>query len=152
MANRYKVTLTKSERDQLMELTRSGKSTAAKFIHARALLLCDAGKFGDPWKVADVAGALGVSSRTVEHLKQRFVEEGLEAALVRKPQSKPRAVSFDGEFDARLTALACSQAPAGYQRWTVRLLADKLIELKIVDTISTMTVQRSLKKTNCVLT
>jgi len=152
MANRYKVTLTKMEREQLTELTRSGKSTAAKFIHARALLLCDAGKFGDPWKVADAAGALGVSSRTVEHLKQRFVEEGLEAALVRKPQSKPRAVSFDGAFDARLTALACSQAPAGYQRWTVRLLADKLIELKIVDTISTMTVQRSLKKTNCVLT
>ncbi len=76
MANRYKVTLTQQEREQLTELTRSGKSAAAKFIHARALLLCDAGKFGEPWKVAEVAMALGVSSRTIEHLKRRFVEEG----------------------------------------------------------------------------
>ena len=152
MANRYKVTLTKTEREQLTELTRSGNSPAAKFIHARALLLCDAGKHGDSWKVADVASALGVTSRTLEHLKQRFVEEGLEAALARKPQRKRREPTFDGEFDARLTALACSQAPAGYQRWTVRLLADQLVELKIVEAVSTMTVQRSLKKTNCVLT
>lgn len=152
MANRYKVTLTKAEREQLTELTRSGNSTAAKFIHARALLLCDAGKQGDPWKVADVASALGVTSRTLEHLKQRFVEEGLEAALTRKAPRKPREPTFDGEFDARLTALACSQAPAGHQRWTVRLLADKLVELKIVEAVSTMTVQRSLKKTHCVLT
>jgi len=152
MANRYKVTLTKAEREQLTEQTRSGKSTAAKFVYARALLLCDAGGFGDPWKVADVASAMGVTSRTIEHLKQRFVEEGLEAALARKAQRKPRASVFDGAFDARLTALACSQAPAGYQRWTVRLLAEKLVELKIVDSTSIMTVQRSLKKTNCVLT
>ena len=152
MANRYKVTLTLKEREQLTELTRGNKSTAAKFIHARALLLCDAGKHGDPWKVADVASALGVTSRTIEHLKERFVEDGWEAALARKPQRKPREATFDGEFDARLTALACSNAPAGYQRWTVRLLADKLVELKIVDSISTMTVQRSLKKTNCSLT
>ena len=151
MANRYKVTLTTAEREQLTELARSGKSTAAKFIYARALLLCDAGEFGDPWKVADVASALGVTSRTVEHLKQRFVEEGLEAALARKSHRKLRESTFDGEFDARLTALACSQAPDGYQRWTVRLLADKLVELKIVDAVSTMTVQRSLKKTNCSL-
>ena len=152
MANRYKVTLTKAERAQLTELARSGKSTAAKFIYARALLLCDAGELGDPWTVADVASALGVTARTVEHLKQRFVEEGLEAALARKPPRKPREATFDGQFDARLTALACSRATAGYQRWTVRLLADKLVALKIVDAVSTMTVQRSLKKTNCSLT
>ena len=152
MANRYKVTLTQAEREQLTELARSGKSTAAKFIYARALLLCDAGEFGDRWKVADVASALDVTARTVEHLKQRFVEEGLSAALARKPHRRPRASTFDGEFDARLTALACSQAPSGYQRWTVRLLADRLVELKIVDSVSTMTVQRSLKKTNCSLT
>lgn len=149
MANRYKVTLTKAEREQLTGLARSGKSTTAKFIYARALLLCDAGEFGEPWKVVDVASALGVTSRTIEHLKQRFVEEGLAAALARKPSRKPRAATFDGTFDARLTALACSQAPHGYQRWTVRLLADKLVELKIVDAVSTMTVQRSLKKTSC---
>jgi hypothetical protein len=152
MANRYKITLTKEERAQLTELTRSGKTTAAKFIHARALLLCDAGEWGEQWKVADAAEALGITSRTLEHLKQRFVEEGLDAALARRPAHQARAATFDGEFDARLTALACSQAPAGYRRWTVRLLADKLVELKIVDTVSTMSVQRSLKKTNCVLT
>lgn len=151
MANRYKVTLTQPERTQLNELTRCGKTAAAKFLHARALLLCDAGDYGDPWKVADVAAALGISSRTVEHIKQRFVEEGLEVALVRKPHHKPRDVTFDGSFDARLTALACSPAPEGYQRWTVRLLADKLVELKIVDAVSVMTVQRSLKKTSCSL-
>ena len=108
--------------------------------------MCDAGEWGEPWKVAEVASALGITSRTIEHLKPRFVEEGLEVALARKPRRKPREAIFDGEFDARLTALACSQAPAGFQRWTVRLLADKLVELKIVDTISTMSVQRSLKK------
>ncbi len=151
MANRYKVTLTQAEREQLTGLARSGKSTAAKFVYARALLLCDAGEFGDRWKVGDVAEALGVSTRTIEHLKQRFVEEGLSAALARKPHRKPRVAAFDGEFDARLSALACSQAPSGYQRWTVRLLADKLVELKIADSVSAMTVQRSLKKTNCSL-
>lgn len=151
MAKRYKVTLTQSERTELTELTRRGKTPRAKFLHARALLLCDAGDYGDPWKVADVAAALGISSRTVEHIKQRFVEEGLQSALVRKAPGKPRDLTFDGSFDARLTALACSPAPEGYQRWTVRLLADKLVELKIVDEVSVMTVQRSLKKTSCSL-
>ncbi|MGH8019421.1 MAG: helix-turn-helix domain-containing protein [Opitutaceae bacterium] len=101
---------------------------------------------GDPWKVADVATALGVSSRTIEHLKARFVEEGLEAALERKRRVKPPKLIFGGEFDARLTALACSPAPAGRARWTVRLLAEKAVELKIAHSVSTMTVQRSLKK------
>ena len=77
MAPRCKITLTPEERGQLETMTRGGKSSAAKFVHARALLLCDAGPHGDPWKVADVAAALGVTARTVEHLKQRFVEEGL---------------------------------------------------------------------------
>lgn len=133
-------------------MTRSGKASAVKFVHARALLLCDAGPHGDPWKVADVAAALGVTSRTIEHLKERFVEEGLDVALERKPRARPPKITFDGEFDARLTALACSAAPDGRARWTVRLLAEKLVELKIAPAASIMTVQRSLKKTNCVLT
>jgi hypothetical protein len=120
MANRYKVTPTKTEREQLTERTRSGKSPAAKFVYARALLLCNASECGDPWKVADVAAALGVTSRTMEHLKQRFVEEGLEMALARKAHRKPREDTFDGAFDARLTALACSKVPTGHQRWTRR--------------------------------
>ena len=151
MAIRYKVTLTKAEREQLAEWTRRGSATAARFGHARALLLCDAGEYGEPWKVADVAAALGVTPRTIEHIKQRFVEEGLDAALERKPQAQPRARIFDGAFDARVTALACSPAPKGRNRWTVRLLAERLVALKIAPHVSAMTVQRSLKKTNCSL-
>jgi hypothetical protein len=151
-APRYKVTLTLAERGQLEELTRSGKTAAAKFIHARALLLCDAGAHGDPWKVADVAAALGVTTRTIEHLKARFVAEGIEAALVRKPVVNPPALTFDGAFDARLTALACSPAPAGRARWTVRLLAEKVVALKLAPSVSTMSIHRSLKKTRASLT
>lgn len=153
MAPRYRVTLTEQERKDLEALTRNGKTGAKKFIHARALLLCDAGSDGPAWAVADVAEALGVTSRTIEHLKQRFVEEGIEAALERKPREKPpREVVFDGAFEARLIALACSDAPEGYDRWTVRLLADKAVELKFAASVSHMTVQRALKKTNLSLT
>ena len=148
MAPRYKVTLTPEERERLEALTRSGKTAASKFIHARALLLCDAGPQGDPWKVADVAQALGVTSRTIEHLKARFVEEGIEAALERKPSAKAPPITFDGAFDARLTALACSPAPAGRTRWTVRLLAEKVVELKIAPKVSAMSIHRALKKTS----
>lgn len=153
MAPRYKVTLTEEERGALETMTRSGKIPAKKFLHARILLLCDAGECGNvPWPVAKIAEAMGVSTRTVEHLKQRFVEEGLDSALVRKPSSKPRDITFDGAFDARITTLACSEPPPGRARWTLRLLAEKAVELKFSDSVSTMTVQRSLKKTNCVLT
>ena len=99
-----------------------------------------------------MAEALGVSPRTIEHLKARFVEEGIEAALERKPSARPRKITFDGAFDARLTALACSPAPAGRARWTVRLLAEKVVELKIAPKVSTRSVQRALKKTNLSLT
>ena len=152
MAPRYKVTLTKPERGELEAMTRSGKIASAKFVHARALLLCDAGPHGDPWKVGDVAAALGITSRTVEHLKQRFVDEGIEAALERKARVTPPKVTFDGAFDARLTALACSPAPKGRARWTLRLLAEKVVELKIAASASPMTIQRALKKTSCSLT
>jgi transposase len=152
MAPRYKVTLTEEERRRLETLTHGGKTAASKFIHARALLLCDASEHGSPWKVAEAAEALGVSTRTIEHLKARFVEEGIEAALERKPSARPRKLTFDGAFDARLTALACSPAPAGRARWTVRLLAEKVVELKIAPKVSTMSVQRALKKTSLSLT
>lgn len=152
MTPRYKVTLTNEERRELETITRHGKTTAPKFIHARALLLCDAGEHGPAWKVVNVAEALGITPRTIEHLKQRFVEEGFESALARRPSSRIRDVTFDGAFEARLTALACSPAPKGRSRWTVRLLAEKIVELKIAPSISTMTVQRALKKTNLNLT
>ena len=152
MTPRYRVTLSEDERSRLEGLTRSGKTAAPTFIHARALLLCDAGPYSSPWKVADVAEALGVTARTIEHLKERFVEEGIDSALQRKPRAKPPKLSFDGAFDARLTALACSPAPDGRARWTVRLLAEKVVELKIAPKVSTMSVHRALKKTNLSLT
>ena len=153
MAPRYRVTLTPQERKELEGLTRNGKTPAKKFVHARALLLCDTSPGGPAWKVAHVATALGVASRTIEHLKKRFVEEGIEAALVRKPQVRPpRKIIFDGAFEARIIALACSDAPEGYRRWTVRLLADKAVELNFAQSVSHMTVQRVLKKMNVSLT
>jgi len=150
---RYRVTLTEQERKDLEKLTRKGKTHACRVIHARALLLSDAGEFGSPWSVNDTAEALGVSTRTIEHLKKRFVEEGLETALTRKSREKPpREITFDGAFEARIIAMACSDAPEGHRRWTVRLLADKAVELNIVESVSHMTVQRVLKKTNLSLT
>jgi transposase len=153
MSPRYRVTLTEQERTELEALTKRGKTHARRFIHARALLLSDAGEKGPSWSVVDTAEALGVSSRSIEHLKKRFVEEGLEAALERKPREKPpREVTFDGAFEARLIAMACSDVPEGHRRWTVRLLADKAVELNFAESVSHMTVQRVLKKTNLNLT
>ena len=153
MSPRYRVTLTQEERKELEKLTKRGKSHARRFALARALLLCDAGSDGPAWKVEKVAEALGITSRTIEHLKKRFVEGGLEAALGRKQREKPpREITFDGAFEAKLIALACTDAPEGRKRWTVRLLADKAVELNFAATVSHMTVQRVLKKTNLSLT
>ena len=152
MIPRYKIKLTASERRDLERLTKTGQTSARKFVFARALLLCDAGRDGPGWKVAKVADALGITSRTIEHLKRRVAEVGVEEALERKVRLKPpREIIFDGAFAARLTALACSRAPAGYARWTVRLLAEKVVELKIAPAVSAMTIQRTLKKTSCSL-
>ena len=102
--------------------------------------------------VKEIASTVGVSSRTIEHLKKRFVEEGLESALERKVASKPREIRFDGAFEARLLALACSEAPEGRCRWTVRLLADKAVELNYTDSISKSSVHSVLKKMKFSLT
>lgn len=153
MSPRYRVTLTQEERRELETMTRRGRINAKKFIHARALLLCDTGIEGPAWKVTDVASAFGITTRTVEHLKQRFVEDGLNSAIERKPLEKPpRGVKFDGAFEARIIAIACSDVPEGHCRWTVRLLADKAVELNIAESVSHMPVQRVLKKTNLNLT
>ena len=146
----YKVTLTQEERAQLKSISSKGKNTARRVLFARALLLLDEGEFAEErWKVDAVATAVGMSDRTLEHLKKRFVEEGLDEALERKEREKPsRKIKFGGDFEARLTKLACSAPPEGRTRWTIRLLRDRLVELQIVDTVSTMTVWNVLKKTN----
>ena len=151
MKPRYRVTLTAQERKELETLAKNTK--AKKFVYARALLLCDTGPQNTPWTVEKASEALGVTTRTIEHLKKRFVEEGLSAAIERKPREKPpRAVLFDGSFEARLIKLACSKTPAGRKRWTIRLLAEKAVELNLTPSVSHMTIQRLLKKMNLSLT
>jgi hypothetical protein len=146
--NKYKVTLTAEERQQLHDLLRAGKAAAKKLTHARILLKADAADGGPAWPDGRIAEALEVSADTVGRVRQRFVEQGLEAALVRKKQDRPsRQRTFDGRAEARLIALACSAPPAGRKAWTLRLLADKLVELEVVDAVAHETVRRALKKT-----
>lgn len=153
MAIKYRVTLTQDERAYLEGLTKHGKLSAQKFTHARALLLCEIADDRITRTVKSVADAVGVSCRTIEHLKQRFVEGGIESALTRKPASKPpREIRFDGAFEAKLLALACSKTPEGYCRWTMQLLADKAVELHFTESISKSSVCNILKKMKSSLT
>ena len=153
MAPRYRVTLTQEEREELEDISTKGKKAARTVLYARALLLLDVGEHGQKWIVVKVAEALGVTSRSLEKLKKRFVEEGLQSAIERKQRIKPPCeIRFGGEFEAHLLALACSEAPEGRKRWTIRLLAEKMVELEIVPTVSTMTVCNTLKKMNLSLT
>ncbi len=146
--NKYTVTLTAEERQQLHDLLRAGKAAAKKLTHARILLKADAADGGPAWPDGRIAEALEVSADTVGRVRQRFVEQGIEAALVRKKQDRPsRQRTFDGRAEARLIALACSAPPAGRKAWTLRLLADKLVELEVVDAVAHETVRRALKKT-----
>ena len=146
---KYKVTLTAEERKSLQALSVAKKTAAKKVLRARILLKADAGPEGPAWTDARVAEALEVDVSTVERLRERFVEQGLDAALDRKQQDRPsRQRTLDGAAEARLIALACSEPPAGRARWTLRLLADKLVELAIVPTVCTETIRRVLKKTN----
>ena len=144
---KYIVTLTAEERQDLLDLIAAGKAAAGKLAHARILLKADAADGGPAWPDGRIAEALEVSPATVERVRQRFVEQGLEAALVRKPQDRPsRLPTLDGRAEARLIALACSTPPDGRLGWTMRLLADKLVELEVVPSISDETVRRSLKR------
>jgi len=153
MAPRYSVTLTEEERKELKAISTKGKRAARTVLYARALLLLNAGEQGPKWIVAKVAEALGTTTRSLEHLKKQFVEEGITSALNRKKRVKPpREIQFGGEFEAHLLALACSEVPEGRQRWTVRLLAEKMVELQIVPSVSPMTVCNTLKKMNLSLT
>lgn len=145
--SKYVVRLTLEERKQLESLVRTGRAAAAKRLKAQILLKADAGPEGSGWTDAQVAEALGVSIGNVHVTRQEYVEQGLEAALERKPRSGPSPRKLDGAQEARLIALACGPAPEGRARWTLRLLADKLVELEIVDSISKDSVRRTLKKT-----
>jgi len=147
-AKRYKVTLTAEEREELTEMVRKGKTKARKITRARILLLADENQAKPAWIDARIAEALGISSRTVERIRQTCVEEGIEAALNHKRPKRTRSKTLDGEAEARLVQLACSAPPDGRERWTLQMLADKLIELEIVETVSDETVRTTLKKMN----
>ena len=150
MAKKYLVTLTADERERLTGLVSAGKRSALTLTRARILLKADQADGGPAWDDARIAEALDCGLRTVERVRQRFVERGLEPALGRKPQDRPsRERRFDGAAEARLIALACSPPPDGRARWTLKLLADKLVELEVLDAVSDETVRRVLKKTSC---
>jgi transposase len=145
---RYKVTLDAQERQDLHDLIAAGQAAARKLTHARILLKADAADGGPAWPDHQIADALEVSVATVERVRQRFVEQGLEAALDRKRRERPaRELKLDGHAEAHLIALACSAPPEGRAVWTMQLLADKLVELEVVDSISDETVRLALKKT-----
>jgi hypothetical protein len=146
---RYRVTLEAEERQRLHDLIAAGQAAARKLAHARILLKADAAEGGPAWPDHRIADALEVSTATVERVRQRFVELGLDAALDRKQRERPpRQIKLDGRAEARLIALACSPPPLGRAVWTMQLLADKLVELEVVDSISDETVRLALKKTS----
>jgi len=145
---KYVVRLTEEERGTLESLVAGGRAAADKLLRSRMLLKANVGQGGPGWSDEKIAEAFEVGPSTIHRLRQRLVEDGFEAALVRKPKSRPRAPKLDGEKEARLVALACSDPPEGRARWTLQLLADKLVELQVVDSISDETVRVRLKKTN----
>jgi transposase len=146
---KYKVTLTKEERESLMANTRQGSHTAKKVIHSLILLNVDQGPFREaPQTNEEICKVLKIGMRTIDRVKQRFVLEGLEAALGVAPTSRIYEKKIDGETEARLISIACSEPPKGFGQWSLRMLADRMVELNYVDDISHETVRKVLKKTN----
>jgi transposase len=152
MTKRYIVRLSDEERKQLADLLGRKILAAKKRMRVQVLLKADASKEGPAWIDSRISEAFGVSVVTIEKIRKRFVLEGLEAAIERKKQCRPsRQPVLDGVKEARLVALCCGTVPAGHGRWTLRMLADKLVELKVVQSVSYETVRQALKKTNCSL-
>jgi len=147
MKKKYPVILSDTERDDLKRLIASGTAPARKLTHARILLKADEGAQGAGWVDEKVAEAVETSQPTVARIRRQYFEEGLDAALNRRPPTREYHRKLDGEAEARLVALACSEPPEGEARWSLRLLADKLVELEIVEDVSYQTVRRTLKKT-----
>ena len=145
---KYIVTLTEEERTSLEELVNKGKNPAYKVNHARILLLADTNQEGGGWKDLDINQALKVSVATIERVRKRLVEQGLEAALNRKEQTNRKKRCLDGEKEAHLIALTCSSPPEGQKRWTMKMLAERMVQLGHVESISGETVRQTLKKTN----
>jgi transposase len=148
MAKKYIVRLSAEERGELESLVKKGRAAARQRRHAEILLKADKGDLGPAWKDEDICEAFDVNVRTVERLRRRRVEEGLEEALNGQKPGGGKNPKLDGEQEAHLIALACSEAPGGASHWSLRLLAERLVELDYVDGISHETVRQVLKKTN----
>ena len=145
---KYKITLTRDEIDELKALTKRGKCNARTLKNALILLNVDEGENGRGKKDEDVADILQVTVRTIENIRKRFIVDGFEAALYGKLRQRTYDRKVDGDAEARLIAMCCSEPPEGHATWSLRLLADKMVELQYVDSISHETVRRVLKKTN----
>jgi transposase len=145
--HKYVVQLDPEAREQLLALVNTGRAAAVKLLHARILLKADVDAGGRRWTDAEIAEALDTSAATVHRVRQTWVEQGLEAVLARKRPTGRQYRKLDGVQEAQLIAMACSTPPEGRVRWTLTLLADKLVELDIVDTISAECVRTTLKKT-----
>jgi len=146
---RYKVTLSEQERQMLQEIVTRGKHSSQKVLNALILLGCDEGPFQNRKLTAqELVGVLPISMKKVDRVKRRFVEQGLEEALVKSKAERQYLRKADGDFEAHLVALSCSKPPKGHARWSLRLLADKMVQLEYTDSISYETVRRVLKKTS----
>lgn len=146
MAKRYVVTLSLEERSELESITLNGKSSRQKVVKAFILLKADEGEYGENWTDKQIAKAYNISTSTVEQTRERLVEEGLEVALSRKPSRRIYRRIIEGEEEAHLIALVCGNPPEGRSRWSMQLLADKMVELKVVESVSDETVRLALKK------
>ena len=146
---KYKITLTQEERLELTALSSKGKHAAQTILNSLILLACDEGNYQPERSINEtIACILNVSMRTIDRVKKRFVEEGLENALSGKPSTRVYSRKADGDLEAHLVALSCSEAPEGHTRWTLRMLANKAVELNYADNISHETVRQVLKKTS----
>ena len=148
MKKKYIIELTEEERQTLKRLVSAEKASARKLTHTRILLKADSSSGRPNWQDSKISLALDVGTATVERVRKRFVQEGLEAALNNRKPNRQYKHKLDGEGEAHLIALACSEAPQGYQRWTLKLLADRMVQLGYVDNLSYETVRRTLKKTS----
>lgn len=145
---RYTIKLTKSEVEELQSIINKGSHSSHTYRAAYILLNADEGKYSDKVSNEQVCKVLKIGMRTIDRVKKRFIEEGMEAVLERKPTSRVYERKVDGDLEAKLVTLCCSEPPEGFAKWSLRLLADKLVELKYVDSISHVAVGNILKKTN----
>ena len=148
MAKKYIVRLTEEERTELKSLVHTGKVAAHKRLHAEILLKADVSDLGGKWQDKQISETYDISTRTVERVRERLVKEGLDSALNRAKSKRVKSRVIDGENEAHLVALTCSDAPEGYSRWTLRLLGQRMVDLGYVESVSHETIRQTLKKMN----